>query len=271
MDSGVAATAYLVNESRARLPDLAGDPTAMHWIPEPERPTVRGLWDEYAEAVYPYDDLVVSLRGRLIRDTLARRLERDPATVLVVCGAGFSAYPWLLPVSAALEVDLPEMVAAKRRRAGELTAAGLLDERDVTHLGVDLDDPDARRDLLTYARDWAAGRPVAYVAEGLVFYLSERSAREVIGLGRALGAGLDLVSYWPADTADNAVLAAQRAWFRTRNVPDDASYLTMGEISGILGRPVTNHSPEDVQRRYLGEVRVPEAKLVPEHVAVAGA
>jgi O-methyltransferase involved in polyketide biosynthesis len=271
MDSGVEATAYLVNESRARLPELAGDPTAPHWVPEEERPAVRKLWEDYADAVYPHDDLVVSLRGRLIRDTLSEAVERDPGTVLVVCGAGFSAYPWLLPFAAALEVDLPEMVAAKRRRAIELTAAGVLDERDVTHLAVDLNDPDARRNLLVYVRKWAAGRPIVYVTEGVIFYLPPDAAREVVRLGPAMGATHVVVSYWPTGAADNAVLAAQRGWFRRRNVPDDATYLTVDEIAGIVGRPVVNHSPEDLQRRYVGEVRVPEANLVPEHVAVAGA
>ncbi|MEO3923641.1 hypothetical protein ABGB07_07240 [Micromonosporaceae bacterium B7E4] len=97
MDSGVEATAYLVNESRARLPELAGDPTAHHWVPEEERAAVRRLCEDLVGPVYPHDDLVVSLRGRLIRDTLSQVLERNPGRVLVVCGVEFSAYPWLSP------------------------------------------------------------------------------------------------------------------------------------------------------------------------------
>jgi O-methyltransferase involved in polyketide biosynthesis len=117
---GVGLTAYLVNESRARMPELAADPLAAAWIPEGERAAVRALWKEFAGAVYAHDDLVVSLRGRFIADTLARALRDEPETVLVVCGAGFSSYPWLLPFPAALEVDLPAMAEAKRRRAAQL-------------------------------------------------------------------------------------------------------------------------------------------------------
>ena len=272
VNNGVGATAYLVNESRARLPDLAGDPLAMHWIPEDERHSVREMWDEYARTVYSHDDLVVSLRGRVIRETLSRAVEKDPATVLVVCGAGFSSYPWLLPFAAALEVDLPGIVAAKRRRVAELTTAGVIDGRDVEHLAVDLNDAEARRRLLDHVRGWAAGRPIAYVAEGVVFYLPPDAAQAVVGLGASAGSEtLTVLSYWPAATADNAVLAAQRRWFRSRAVPEDATYLTTGDISAVVGKPVADHSPEDLQRRYLGEVAVPETELIPEHVAVAGA
>ncbi|GIJ25629.1 hypothetical protein Vqi01_07910 [Micromonospora qiuiae] len=267
----VGLTAYLVNESRARREDLAADPLAREWISDEQRGAVRHMWNEFAESVYPHDDLVVSLRGRIILETLTQALEKRSDTVLVVCGAGFSSYPWLLPFAAAMEVDLPDIVAAKRRRAAELRAAGLLDQREVEHVAADLNEPESRRRLLDRIRQFAAGRPVAYVAEGLVFYLPPDDARAVIGLGvSAAPDTLTVVSYWPLSTADHPVLAAQRRWFRKRSVPEDATYLTTGDISTIVGGPVENHSPEDLQRRYLGEVVVPEIELIPEHVAVAG-
>ncbi|PZF85397.1 hypothetical protein C1I99_29645 [Micromonospora deserti] len=271
MHNDVGLTAYLVNESRARREELAADPLARQWISPEQRGAVRDLWDEFAASVYPHDDLVVSLRGRIIRDTLTRALEQRHDTVLVVCGAGFSSYPWLLPFAAAMEVDLPDIVSTKRRRAAELRAAGVLDQREVEHVAADLNDPAARRDLLDRIRRFAAGRPIAYVAEGLVFYLPPEHARAVTGLGVSAGPEtLTVVSYWPLAAADHPVLSAQRRWFRKRSVPEDATYLTTGDLSAILGNPVDNHSPEDLQRRYLGEVVVPETELIPEHVAVAG-
>jgi O-methyltransferase involved in polyketide biosynthesis len=244
MKSGVQATAYLVNESRARRPDLAGDPLAREWIPGDERVAVRELWKEYADTVYAHDDLVVSLRGRFVLETLTRAVEKNPDTVLVVCGAGFSSYPWLLPFAAALEVDLPEMVAAKRRRAGELTAAGVIERRDVEYLGADVSVPEVRRRLLDRIRTLAAGRPVAFVAEGLLFYLPAEAARAVVGLGVSAGPEtMTVVSYWPAAAADNRVLAAQRRWFRKRSVPESATYLTTGDISDAVGGPRPDHLP----------------------------
>jgi O-methyltransferase involved in polyketide biosynthesis len=270
MQGGVVLTAYLVNESRARRPALAEDELAAAWIPDGERPAVRALWQEFADAVYAYDDLVVSLRGRYIADTLARTLAAEPETVLVVCGAGFSSYPWLLPFPVAFEVDLPDMVDAKRLRAAELTASGVVPVRDVRHIAADLADSDDRDALAREVRKVADGRPVAYVAEGVVFSLSDEAAREVVTLGARFGpAAVTAVSYWPAAASGSRVLAAQRDWFRRRKVPEDASYLTHDELVSLLGAPLEDRGPQDLQRRYLDRVSVPESELIPEYVAVS--
>ncbi|MEU2023640.1 class I SAM-dependent methyltransferase [Streptomyces sp. NPDC016469] len=270
MHSGVEATAYLVNESRARRPDLSQDPFAGAWIPDQERPAVRGLWNKYAEVTYEHDDLVVSLRGRYIADTLAAQVRKDPDTVLVNCGAGFSSYPWLLPFAGALEVDLPGMAEAKRERVAELTAAGVLPERDVRHLPMDLNNAAARAELSSLVREWADGRPVAYVAEGVVFYLPAHTARAVAGLGASFGTcAVSAVSYWPAASAGSQVLADQRDWFRSRSVPEEASFLTHDELVTLFGMEIEDRGPEDLQRLYLDRVIVSEAGLIPEYVAVA--
>lgn len=270
MRGGVELTAYLVNESRARRPDLAEDALAAAWIPDGERPAVRALWDEFADAVYPHDDLVVSLRGRFIADTLARALRTDPDTVLVVCGAGFSSYPWLLPFAAALEVDLPDMVSAKRRRTVELVDSGVVAERGVQHLAADLGSAADRDRLAEVVRELAAGRPVAYVAEGVVFYLPAADAEAVVSLGAAFGTTtVTAVSYWPAAAAGSQVLAEQRHWFRRRAVPAEASHFTHHQLESVLGPPIEDVGPEDLQRRYLGRVDVPESELIPEYVAVS--
>ncbi len=270
MQGGVELTAYLVNESRARRSTLAQDGLAAAWMPDGERPAVRALWQEFSDAVYPYDDLVVSLRGRYIADTLAQALREDPDTVLVVCGAGFSSYPWLLPFPVAFEVDLPDMVDAKRRRAGELVASGAVSARDVRHVAADLADPADRAALAREVRKVADGRPVAYVAEGVLFYLPAEQAREVVRLGAEFGTtAVTAVSYWPAAASGSTVLARQRDWFRSRSVPEDASYLTHAELAALLGEPVTDLGPSDLQLRYLQRVDVPESELIPEYVAVS--
>lgn len=271
MQGGVEITAYLVNESRARRPELARDPLARDWIPEAARDEVRELWTEFAGSVYPDDDLVVSLRGRYIVDTLAEVSRERPDTVLVVCGAGFTSYPWLLPFPAAVEADLPRIIDAKRRRCAELVSAGTIEDRDVTHLAVDLGSAPDRAELAARVRELAAGRPVAYVAEGLIFYLPPDAARAVAGLGAEMSADpVSVVSYWPDSERDNRVLAAQRGWFRRRQVPERASYHTVEELGKVMAGTVEDRGPEQLQRHYLGAVSVPEADLVPEHVAVAG-
>lgn len=272
MRDGVELTAYLVNESRARRPELAEDRLAGAWIPDGERGAVRELWDEFASAVYAHDDLVVSLRGRYIADTLAKALAADPDTVLVVCGAGFSSYPWLLPFAVSVEVDLPDMVAAKRRRAAELVGGGIAAEREVHHVAADLGSAADRERLIGTIRALADGRPVAYVAEGVLFYLPDADAEAVVMLGAGFGTtAVTAVSYWPAAAAGSHVLAEQRHWFRSREVPADASYLTHDRLARLLGPGLEDVGPEDLQRRYLGGVTVPESDLIPEYVAVSWA
>jgi O-methyltransferase involved in polyketide biosynthesis len=270
MQGGVGVTAYLVNESRARRSDLAEDPLAAAWIPQSEQPAVKELWQEFADTVYPYDDLVVALRGRFVADTLAEALRADPGTVLVVCGAGFSSYPWLQHFPVAVEVDLPHMAEAKRQRVAELVETGALPPRDVRHIGADLSVAAERAAVADRVRAVAAGRPVAYVAEGVVFYLTPRDARAVVALGGRFGTtAVSAVSYWPSAAAGSRVLAAQREWFRRRNVPEDASHFTHTEMTELLGGPIDDLGPEDLQRRYLGRAGVPESELIPEYVAVA--
>jgi hypothetical protein len=111
---------------------------------------------------------------------------------------------------------------------------------------------------------------VAYVAEGMVFYLPPDAARAVVSLGTRFGADtVTAVSYWPSSTRDNPVLADQRRWFVSRSIPEDATYLDREELPALLGAPVEDEGPEDLQRRYLGRVTVPESGLIPEYVAVS--
>lgn len=262
-------TAYLVNESRARLPELSGDFLAADWIPAARRPAVRQLWQEFAGCVYPYDDLVVALRARCVLDTLDRTLRRLPDTVLVVLGAGFSSYPWLLPFRQSIEVDLPEIVTAKQHRAAELRSAGRIDARNVTHLAADLADEHQLRDLIARLQALAGDRPAAVVAEGLVFYLPAEATTALTQLGAAIGRGAPtIITYWPAGAEDHPVLAAQQQWFRRHAVPEDIAYHSPDDLSGEPGRKLRIFGPEQLQREYLGEVRVPENELIPEYVAV---
>lgn len=271
VQDGVEITAYLVNESRARLPDLSGDWLAAEWIPPAGRGAVGQLWQDFAECVYPHDDLVVALRARCVLDTLGSALRREPETVLVVLGAGFSSYPWLLPFPHSIEVDLPEIVTAKQRRAAELRSAGKIDERDVTYLAADLADEHQLLGLAGRLTALAAGRPAAVVAEGVVFYLPAAAATAIARLGAVMDRGAPtIITYWPAGAADHPVLAAQRQWFRRRAVPENAAYHSPADLSGEPGRQLRVLAPEQLQREYLGEVRVPENELIPEYVAVAG-
>lgn len=263
------ATAYLVNESRARRPELSRDPLAPAWIPEALRPSVRDLWEGYADTVYPHDDLVVSLRGRAVLDAVERATRGATPPVLVSLGAGFTSYPWLAPVAAALEIDLAGIVDAKSRREAELREAGRLAATPVERGVVDLGADGADDHVLELARDVAGDRPVALVIEGLLYYLDDAAAEALLSLPHRLGGSLAAaaVSFWPTGTEANAVLERQRAWFVERGVSPQASHQSTDRIAAALGPGARIQGPEDLQRGAgLPEV-VPEHHLVPEYVA----
>ena len=193
---------------------------------------------------------------------LARWFEADalppaPATVLDVGGgAGHQSFPL---AEAGYDVTLLDPSQAMLDKARERLRRLLPAEarRRVEFLAADLIDPGERQEVVERVRKVAAGRPLAFVAEGLVFYLPAAAAAKVVALGRELSPeAVSLVSYWPSEAVDHPVLAAQRGWFRRRGVPEEATHLSPAEMSALLGGAVEHLDPEQQQRRYLGEVQV---------------
>lgn len=269
--SGVAATALLVNWSRARLAELSGDRFAADWIAPSRRAQVEQLRRSYREEVYADDDVVVAVRGRAVLDALLEVRARTPDLRLVVLGCGFSSYPWLLAPTPTLEVDLPHVVAAKAGRARELVAAGRLPERPVRWVEADLSDLAGVAALGERLREQVpAGAPVAVVAEGLLYYLSPAAAVRTLGLARRFAhPRLAIVSYWPDTAAGHAVLASQAAWFAGRDVPTEPTLLAHQEVAAGLGGRVERLDPVQLQQRYEVQPIRPESAIVPEHVALA--
>jgi O-methyltransferase involved in polyketide biosynthesis len=268
---GVAATSLLVNESRARLPDLSRDRFARDWIPEVLRTAVHELWADYAEAVYPHDDVVVSVRSRSIIELLEAALHAAPDLVLVNVGAGFTSYPWLLPLRRTLELDRPEVVRAKRMRIDELWRSGILPHRDVTLVDVDLLAVGAVERVRTAIEGVTApGAPLAIVMEGVAFYLDRATVMGLVGLANSLADEVvaAAVSYWPAHAEENPVLRRQAEWFRARGIPADATFLRPGDLTGALGPATRILDPASQQRTAGLEQPLPEVAIVPEHLAV---
>jgi len=266
---GVEATAYLVNESRARRPELSRDPLAPQWIPPERRCEIADLWDSYAQAVSPHDDLAVSLRCRSILTLVSDVLDRHPQAVLVSVGAGFTSYPYLAPVAAALEVDLPGNVAAKDHRRRELIRDGTLAQVDVTLCALDVSEPGAVEELHHRAQAVADGRPVIVVIEGLLYYLGAPTCASLLGLVGRLGGQVAgaAVSYWPQGTEHHPVIERQRAWFRDLGISPDSTHLPTAEVLAALGPTAVDESPDAQQSRAGCDRVVPRHELIPEHVA----
>ena len=269
---GVESTAYLVNESRARRPHLSRDPLARWWIPPAKRAEVQELWEGFASAVTPHDDVVVALRCRSVCEMLTRVSVRHSDAVLVSVGAGFTSYPWLSAVAASLEVDLPANVAVKSRRRAQLLAQGVLSSVDSTLHGLDITESGSAEELYELSLRIAKERPVVVLIEGLLYYLDERICRSLFDLIHRLGDQVvaAAVTYWPSGTEQHPVLQRQRSWFAGIGLGADSTHLSTKWVLDALGPGATVEDPMEQQRRAGCDPVLPEDVLIPEHFATRG-
>lgn len=266
---GVEATALLVNESRARSPALSGDRFAREWIPDAWRDAVGAMWDRYALDVYPHDDVIVSVRNRAVVNALERAVAHYPQLVLLNIGAGFTSYPWLLPISRSIEVDLPAIVTAKQTRAAKLRELGRIPSRDVRYLAADLATPEAADRIVQAVHALPDVSSVAVVIEGLLYYLPQAACEHLLSLASNLDRRVVsvIISFWPLGSSGNRVLRQQAEWFQSNGISPSATFLSTDEVRSALGRGVIVRGPVELQRTFGHEPVVAERDLVPEYLA----
>lgn len=206
-EAGLPSLAFLVNESRARRPELSADFVSRYWIPPQLLASVAGHWKRYADQVYPYDDLVVSIRNHYFLKQLLSA-STNVSTCFLNLAAGLTSYPYSLRDDLlCIEVDLPELVTFKSRRRLELVRARELTDRKVIDLSGDV----ARQPLLDILTgelsNIAAARRRVILLEGLSYYLQERDWNRLMDeLARLLLPGdLLMFDYWSELDASNPV------------------------------------------------------------------
>lgn len=68
VEKHISETAFLVNESRARMVELSKDIYARLWVTE----RTKKIWEDFAKHVYPHDDLELSIRNRYFLEHLEK-------------------------------------------------------------------------------------------------------------------------------------------------------------------------------------------------------
>lgn len=160
--------AFLVNESRSRRPDLSGDPYSSAWVRPQLRSKVSQLWHEYETVVYPYDDIVLSVRNQYFLSAIDSEVGDD--VVVVVAPCGFTSYPYLARGSKAfIECDLKEVIDYKQLRASSLIGGGELPEADVKYEVVDFRISDSIGRIINGLSPLCRW---VFVLEGISYYLS---------------------------------------------------------------------------------------------------
>ena len=208
----VSGTAFVVNYSRSRLPEISLDSYAGLWVTA----EAVELWHELSREVYPNDDLNLSLRTRFYLSCLEALISSCSQPAMVVLAAGFTNYPFLLPDSyLALEYDFAHIIDYKQRKTKELMTENLLPLRTVQYLSADLNAADCRKQLREELADKLHGRSTVVIMEGITYYLTKETLTDILSiLSDVLAAGsIVALDYWPPDCMDYPVMPRLREYF----------------------------------------------------------
>jgi len=201
----ISGTAFVVNYSRARLPEISHDPYAYLWV----TPEAIALWDELARQVYPNDDLNLSLRNRFYLDLMERYRKENPGAAIIVLASGFTNYPFLLsgegPV---LEIDLPHILHYKRQQLSQWIQQQKVPDRQVIYEPADLNSKADRERVKNSIRKIIGNHPSLITLEGLTYYLNKNTLDDLFTIFREVQSPGSLVAmdYWKPETLQYPVM-----------------------------------------------------------------
>lgn len=267
----ISETAFLVNESRARNTELSHDWYAHLWVTD----ATKKLWREFSREVYPLDDIELSVRNRFFLECLETALTRDPQTVFVNFGAGFTSYPFLtVRPCECIEVDFAHVCDFKQRKITEWRRAGVIPERDVEFIAADLgDEADVERLGDVLSRSLSDRHSVATL-EGISYYLDMDSLVGLFAMLRALQRPGSVISldFWTPDDASGPVHTRLKQFFSKRFGIEKASYniFDIDFLRSVDGYEVSEVTDvQELERVYAGTSHLADPdKIIPEHYAV---
>jgi O-methyltransferase involved in polyketide biosynthesis len=200
----ISASAFLVNESRARNVALSRDVYAHLWVSS----ATRRLWDDFAREVYPHDDIELGLRNRFFLEQLQAAARAQPGLVFLNVAAGYTSYPFLLEEAiCCIEIDSPEVVRHKQRCLERWQREGRIPVREIVFHGADLTRREDLARLEGVLCEQIGKRPSFCLLEGLTYYLGLGALRRLLALCTRLQQPGSLLAcdYWLPDYAQNPV------------------------------------------------------------------
>lgn len=269
----ISDTALLVNESRARDTALSLDELAREWIPEEARARIAQLWDDFAQEVYPHDDLELALRSRYYIEQL-RSFQQRAGGPFVNLGAGLTSYPYIVECPRSLEVDYPPLSEFKKERTRALRSAGVLPERDVRFVPADLNAPEARERVERELTEFTGKQASFAMAEGVLYYLEPGALSETLSLLRRVQSKGSILAldYWSEAFTHTALFARQERFFEERFgfTAPQYTFVDKEDIHHLQGyRVLEAVDLAELERKYTDSDHLQdEAQTIPNPIVV---
>lgn len=271
LPQSLSASAFLVNESRARREDISLDRFARLWVSD----ETRLLWDAFASEVYPFDAIELGLRNRFFLEALRLfvRSVKDP--VFVNIAAGFTSYPFLIEEPCrSIEADLDPVVSFKEQQVNRWMAQGVLPKRSIEFVTVDLQSWLSRRLLFRRLEEVIGDAPSFILLEGITYYLRLRTLHALLsGIGRIQRPGSVLAcDFWDASLAGNPTFLRLSNFFSARFGVDESRYLFLDPVRfhQLLEYEVIEETDvQALEKRFLrSEILQDSSAVIPEHYVV---
>ncbi len=257
----VSLTAFIVNESRARLESLSGDIYAKLWVTE----ETKRMWEELAEEVYPYDHINLSLRNRFYLDKIKEFVKEHDNSVFINMGSGFTSYPYLIDQACrCIEIDYPHIINFKERKVRQWQEEGILPERSVEFYPLDIENRKEMDNFEKIFSSWCAATPTIIIMEGLTYYLSvETFEKMFLYYTKYLVKGsLVIFDFWGQDSEDYPVIQHVKKYLSNiaKGPVKEFTYIDVEYINNIKGFSIVEHtSIQNLEQRYV-ETRVLQDK-----------
>ncbi|MFC7358007.1 class I SAM-dependent methyltransferase [Jejudonia soesokkakensis] len=170
-------TAFMIAYYRAQHEEASKDPYAKLWL---EDTNVKSWTDDFASKVSEHDEILHCMRNRFFYEQLLELTKKNPETLFINLGAGFSMYPYVLPQTVTtVEVELPQICTYKSNKIKSFQELDMLPQRNVIHLAGNITAETSHSDLIKSIAPFKKKKTVILI-EGVFFFLSSEEIKSVL-------------------------------------------------------------------------------------------
>lgn len=223
----LSETAFLTNESRARMVELSQDTYAYLWV----TPKTKKIWEDFSKAVYPYDDLELSIRNRYFLERLKKFVSSHEKPLFVNVGAGFTSYPFLIDATfQTIEIDLRHVIEFKASKIQQWQKEGVLPKKEVELFPYDLRNMQELDRLGKQLPSWIRGKPSFILLEGISYYLEMPFLLRLLEMfknNQQQGSQIGL-EYWKPEIKNHPVFLRLQEYFKVNFGYENREYNLFG-------------------------------------------